>query len=60
MIEAIKSLSAPHKVKTAGIRFSYSRPEQRWLDRTMIRIIERFSGQPILSGFTATGQPIRR
>jgi putative hemolysin len=48
MIEAIKFLSAPDEAKTAGVRFSYSRPEQRWLNRTMIRTIERFSGQPYL------------
>lgn len=27
------------------VRFSYSRPEQRWIDRTVIRAIERLSGQ---------------
>ena len=48
MIEAIKSLPARHEVNIAGVRFSYSRPEQRWLNRTMIRAIERFSGQPYL------------
>ncbi len=48
MIEAIKSLSVQDDVETAGVRFSYSRPEQRWLNRTMIRTIERLSGQPYL------------
>jgi putative hemolysin len=32
------------------VRFSYSRPEQPWLNRTVIRIIERISGQPRLEG----------
>jgi putative hemolysin len=30
------------------VRFSYSRPEQPWLNRTAIRAIERLSGQPRL------------
>jgi putative hemolysin len=34
--------------ETAEVRFSYSRPEQPWLNRTTIRIIERLSGQPRL------------
>jgi putative hemolysin len=32
----------------ADVRFSYSRPEHPWLNRTVIRIIERLSGQPRL------------
>ncbi len=32
----------------SDVRFSYSRPEQPWLNRTTIRIIERLSGQPRL------------
>ncbi|MCA3555335.1 lysophospholipid acyltransferase family protein [Aestuariivirga sp.] len=31
-----------------GIRFSYSRPEQRWANRGIIRAIEWISGQPHL------------
>jgi len=31
-----------------AVRFSYSRPEQRWLSRNIIRAIERLSGQPRL------------
>jgi putative hemolysin len=30
------------------VRFSYSRPEQHWFNRTIIRLIERMSGQPRL------------
>lgn len=30
------------------VRFSYSRPDQRWLNRSLIRAIECFSGQPRL------------
>lgn len=48
MIEAIESLSTQDDVHRAGVRFSYSRPEQPWLNRTLIRTIERFSGQPYL------------
>ena len=32
------------------VRFSYSRAEQPWANRTTIRIIERLSGQPRLEG----------
>lgn len=31
-----------------GVRFSYSRPDQRWINRSLIRLIERLSGQPHL------------
>jgi putative hemolysin len=31
--------------EAACVRFSYSRPEQRWFNRTLIRLIERASGQ---------------
>ncbi|MFO1132215.1 MAG: lysophospholipid acyltransferase family protein [Hyphomicrobiales bacterium] len=31
-----------------GVRFSYSRPEQRWFNRSLIRAVERLSGQPHL------------
>lgn len=31
-----------------AVRFSYSRPEQRWLNRSVIRAIEWLSGQPHL------------
>lgn len=36
------------ETETAEVRFSYSRPEQPWLNRTIIRIIEHLSGQPRL------------
>lgn len=34
--------------ETESVRFSYSRAEQPWANRTAIRIIERLSGQPRL------------
>ena len=37
--------------RTSGSRdvsFSYSRPDQRWLNRSLIRLVERLSGQPHL------------
>lgn len=30
------------------VSFSYARPEQRWLNRSLIRVAERISGQPYL------------
>ena len=48
MTEAIDFLSARSEAEPSVIRFSYSRPEQRWLTRSLIRAIERMSGQPYL------------
>jgi putative hemolysin len=48
MIVAIDVLSARNEAEPSTIRFSYSRPEQRWLNRSLIRAIERISGQPYL------------
>jgi len=49
MAEALDELRLAPKSHTAGaVRFSYSRPEQSRLNRTLIRLIERSSGQPRL------------
>jgi len=48
MTEAIDILTTHEAENAGGIRFSYSRPEQRWLRRTIIRGIEKISGQPHL------------
>lgn len=48
MFEASNYMPRSHDSEDTGVRFSYSRPEQRWFDRTMIRLIERASGQPHL------------
>lgn len=49
MLEATERLaSRDHDGSSRTVRFSYSRPEQRWLNRTVIQAIERISGQPKL------------
>lgn len=49
MLEATDRLtSRDEDIATEDIRFSYSRPEQPWINRSIIRIIERISGQPKL------------
>ena len=49
MVEVAERLLEQDEVSTAeDIRFSYSRPEQHWIDRGIIRLIERISGQPKL------------
>ena len=48
MTEAVDILSAHGQANADPVRFSYSRPEQRWLRRSLIRGIERISGQPHL------------
>jgi putative hemolysin len=46
MAEALDELHlAPEPEAADAVRFSYSRPEQNWLNRTLIRLIERMSGQ---------------
>ena len=48
MNEAVDYLPARTDSEPRDIRFSYSRPEQRWLNRSLVRTIERLSGQPRL------------
>lgn len=48
MNEAVDFLPSPTNSESHDIRFSYSRPEQPWLNRSLIRTIERLSGQPRL------------
>ena len=48
MSETFDYLDSPISKQRDAVRFSYSRPEQRWLNRTLIRMIERMSGQPQL------------
>jgi putative hemolysin len=46
--EAITLPSHREEADSAPVTFSYSRPEQRWLNRTLIHIVEHISGQPYL------------
>lgn len=48
MTETFDYLDLPKSVARGSIRFSYSRPEQGWLKRSLIRAVERISGQPHL------------
>lgn len=48
MTETFDHLDLRRRTGAAPLRFSYSRPEQRWLNRTLIRTVERVSGQPYL------------
>ena len=48
MTEAVDILHAGETTTADSMRFSYSRPEQRWLRRSIIRGIEQISGQPYL------------
>ena len=48
MTEAVDILHAGEATTADSMRFSYSRPEQRWLRRSIIRGIEQISGQPYL------------
>jgi putative hemolysin len=48
MEAAERLISGEDRSEPEDIRFSYSRPEQRWLNRGIIRLIERVSGQPKL------------
>ena len=45
MTEVIEYLASRSGHEPRDIRFTYSRPEQRWLNRSLIRSIERLSGQ---------------
>lgn len=47
MTEAVdKWRGAPAAEMAPEVHFSYSRPEQAWYNRAVIRLIERLSGQP--------------
>ena len=47
MVEITEQLLADAEDEAAEkVRFSYSRAEQPWANRTLIRIVERLSGQP--------------
>lgn len=49
MVEITEQLLAEIEAEAGEeVRFSYSRPEQPWANRTIIRTIERLSGQPRL------------
>ena len=48
MTEAIDYLPSRTHSAAHDVRFTYSRPEQRWLNRLLIRTIEGLSGQPRL------------
>jgi putative hemolysin len=48
MTEVIDSLSGNAHARPVPLRFTYSRPDQRWLNRSLIRMIEQISGQPHL------------
>lgn len=48
MTETFDYLDLRKHGRRSAIRFSYSRPEQRWLNRSIIRAVERVSGQPHL------------
>lgn len=61
MTEAVDYLPARTDPERCDIRFTYSRPEQRWLYRSLVRTIERLSGQPRLErlyrGWSANPPP---
>lgn len=49
MVEVAEHLlEQDESFEAEDIRFSYSRPEQHWINRSVIRLIERISGQPEL------------
>jgi putative hemolysin len=48
MTETFDYVELRNRAQRGAVRFSYARPEQRWLNRTIIRAIERLSGQPRL------------
>lgn len=48
MTETFDYLDRRSGADRAGVHFSYSRPDQRWLNRSLIRAVERLSGQPHL------------
>ncbi len=45
MTETFEYAELRNRTQRGAIRFSYSRPEQRWLNRSFIRAVERLSGQ---------------
>jgi len=48
MTETFDYVDLRNRARHGAVRFSYSRPEQRWLNRSIIRAIERLSGLPRL------------
>src|SRR4051812_36884600 len=48
MVEAIGEEVVTPEARAQAMRFSYSRPDQRWRDRLVIETIERLTGQPHL------------
>jgi len=48
MTDVIEYLPPHTEHEPSDVRFSYSRPEQPWVNRSVIRLIERLSGQPRL------------
>ena len=48
MTETFEYLERRNRTEPSAVRFSYSSPEQRWLNRTVIRTVENLSGQPRL------------
>lgn len=45
MTETFDYVALRNRSQRSAVRFSYSRPEQRWLNRSLIRGVERLSGQ---------------
>jgi hypothetical protein len=45
MTETFDYVDLRNRTQRGGVRFSYSRPEQHWLNRNLIRAVERLSGQ---------------
>ena len=48
MTETFDYVDLRNQARRSAVRFSYSRPEQYWINRCVIRAIERLSGQPRL------------
>jgi len=48
MSETFDYFGAQRSQGRRDVRFSYARPDQRWLNRSLIRLVERLSGQPHL------------
>jgi putative hemolysin len=45
MTDSFEYLDVRNAADRGSVHFSYSRPEQRWLHRSLIRAVERLSGQ---------------
>ena len=48
MTETFDYIDLRSRAPRGTVRFSYARPGQRWLNRSLIRAVERISGQPRL------------